>query len=108
MPHDVLDLLAPTTVVHAKRFEPALAWELVETRLDDAQQGSDRDALQRKLDECRRLTGIILVGIDRARMPGEREQLLGLHFLDHGLPSEMLITGIDYLSTRNLPGHKWP
>jgi hypothetical protein len=51
MPHNVLDLLAPTAVVHAEGFEATPAWELVETRLDDAQQGSRRDPLQRKLDE---------------------------------------------------------
>src|SRR5258708_4197620 len=38
MPRDVLDLLAPPAVVHAERLEPAPARELVETRLDDAQQ----------------------------------------------------------------------
>src|SRR5437868_6580736 len=108
MPRDVSHLLAPTAVIHAERFEPAIAWDLVETRLDDAQQSPRRDALQRKLDERRRLTGIILVRIDRVGMPGEREQALGLHFLDHGLPSEMLITGIGYLPTRNPPWHKWP
>src|SRR5207248_2142988 len=55
MLRDVSDLLAPATVTHAERLEPAIAWELVETRLDDAQQGPRRDALQRKLDERRRL-----------------------------------------------------
>jgi hypothetical protein len=51
MLRDVSDLLAPTAVVHAEGFESALVWEFVETRLDDPQQSSRRDALQRKLDE---------------------------------------------------------
>jgi len=108
MPRDVLDLLAPTAVIHPERVEATLAWEPVETRLDDAQQGPRRDALQCELDERWRLTRIILVGINRVGMPGEREQPLRLNFLDHSLPSEMLVTGIGYLPTRNLPRHKWP
>src|SRR6266851_4183352 len=103
MPCDVLDLLAPTAVIHPERFEPALARELVETRLDDAQQGPRRDAVQRELDKRRRLTGIILVRINRVGMPGEREQPLGLDFLDHGLPADMLISGVGDLPARNLP-----
>src|SRR6266446_9681868 len=108
MLRDVLDLLAPTAVIHAECFEPALARELVETRLDDAQQGPRRDAVQRKLDECGRLAGIVLVRIDRIGVPGEREQPLGLHFLDHGLPSHMLIAGIGYLPMRDPPRHEGP
>ena len=108
MSRDVLDLLAPTAVVHPECFEPALGRELVETRFDDAQQGRRRDALTRELDERRRLTGIILAGINRVGMPGEREQPLGLHFLNHGLPAEMLISGIGYLPAGNLPRHEWP
>src|SRR2546421_2051930 len=87
MPRDVSDLLAPTAVIHAEGLEPAIAWDLVETRLDDAQRSPRQDALQCKLDERRRLTGIILARIDCVGVPGEREQPLGLHFLDHGLPS---------------------
>src|ERR1700730_5405517 len=96
MPRDVWDLLAPTAVIHPERLEATLAWQLVETRLDDAQQDHCRGALQCKLDERRRFTGIVLGRIDRVRMPGEREQPLRLHFLDHGLPSDMLITGMGY------------
>src|SRR5690349_25119678 len=57
MPRDVSDLLGPATVVHAEGLEPAIAWDLVETRFDDAQQSSRRDVLQCKLDERRRLAG---------------------------------------------------
>src|SRR5438876_564859 len=58
MPRDVVDLLFPTAVIHPERFAPALARQLIEPRFDDAQQGPRRDALQRKLNERRRLTGI--------------------------------------------------
>jgi len=93
MLRDVLDLLAPAAVIHAERFEPALARKLVETRLDDSQQSPCQGALQGELDERRRLVGVILVRIDRIGIPGEREQPLGLHFLDDRLPSDVLIPG---------------
>src|SRR4029077_3384936 len=103
---DVLNLLAPTAVIHPERFETTVALQLVETRLDDAQQGSRRGDVRCKLDKAQRFPVIVLGRIDRVRMPGEREQPLRLHFLDHGLPSDMLIAGVGYLPTRNLPRHK--
>src|ERR1700730_9293688 len=101
-------MLTQPAVVHAEGFEPALARELVETRLDEAQQSPRRDAPQGKLDECWRLTGVVLFRIDRIGMPGEREQPLGLHFLDDRLPPDMFIAGIVYLPAGNLSRHKGP
>src|SRR5262249_29956468 len=108
MPRDVRDLRTPPAVVHAKRFEPALAWDLVETRFDDVQQGPARCLLQREFDERSRLTGIVSVRIDREGMPGERKKALGFHFLDHSLPSKMLVTGMRDLPACSLPRHEWP
>src|SRR6266540_684291 len=107
MPCDVFKLLAPAALVHAKRLVTAVAWQLVEPRLDDAQQRPRRGFLQGELDERRRLSGIIFVGIDGIRMPGEREQSLRLHFLNDRLPAQVLVTRIGDLSARNLSRHKW-
>src|SRR5579864_3585270 len=39
-------------------------------------------------------------------MPGEAEEALGLHFLDHGFPLEVLVTGIGDVPARDLTGHE--
>src|SRR5688572_6197844 len=106
MPRDVLDLLAPAALIHAESFATTLGRDLVEARFDDAQQGSAGDALQRELDERRRLAGIILIRFDRVRVPGEREQALRLHGLDDGLPADMLVARMRDLSAANLARHE--
>src|SRR3979411_3288479 len=57
MPGDVVHLLAPAAFVHPKGLVAARAWNLVEARLDDAQQRSGRGRLQREFDERRRRGG---------------------------------------------------
>src|SRR5262245_5602705 len=107
MPGDVSELNAPTALIHTKRLVAAFAWQLVEARLDDAQQRPCRGFLQGKLNKCRRLSRIVLLRIDGVWMPGERKQSLRLHFLDNSLPSQVLVPGICDLTARNLSRDEW-
>src|SRR5262245_60925277 len=68
---DVSELSAPAALIHTKRLVAAVTWQLVEARLDDAQQRPRCCFLQGKLNKCRRLSRIVLLGIDGIWMPGE-------------------------------------
>src|SRR5262249_7943285 len=70
---DVFELRAPTALIHSKRLVAPVAWQLVEAGLDDAQQRPRCCSLQGKLDKRRRLSRIVLLGIDGVWMPGERK-----------------------------------
>src|SRR4029077_20535018 len=63
MLRDVLALRATPAVIHGERFEPPLAWDLVEARFDHAQHGPAGGRPQRELDQRRRLGRIILAPV---------------------------------------------
>src|SRR5260370_17163984 len=75
---DVFQLLSPAVVIHAKRFQTALARNLVEARLRHHQQRALRALLQRELDERRSLLRIINLGIDPITMPDLGKKPFGL------------------------------
>src|SRR5262245_38427530 len=107
MLYDVFELSAPTTLIHAKRLVTAFTWQHVEARLDDTQQRPRCCFLQGKLNKRRRLSRIVLLGIDGVWMPGERKQSLRLHFLDNSLPSQVLVPRMRDLPARNLSRDEW-
>src|SRR5262249_40343291 len=105
---DILHLHSPAGVVHAQCLVAAFCRDSVEARFDHAQQGPGRGLLQRKLDQCRLLAGIVVALVLRVGMPGEREQPLGLHLLDHRLPAILLMARIGDLPARDLAWHERP
>src|ERR1700736_1169572 len=71
---DVLHLLCPTAVIHAKRFEAAVAGDFVEAGFCDHKQRAGRGLLQPEFDERGRLLRIVFVGIHGIGMPGEGKE----------------------------------
>src|SRR3546814_935673 len=70
-------------------FKQKTAYEM---RISD--WSSDVCSSDLELDQGRRLVGVVDARLDRVRMPGEREQLLRDHFLDHAAPADVLVAGV--------------
>src|SRR5271169_3107822 len=93
---DVLHLLGPATVIHAECFQASVAGDLVEAGFREHEQGTARDRLESEFDKRGRLVRVVLRGVYGVRVPGEREELFGLHFLYYSLPLEVFISCVGY------------
>src|SRR5580658_4800315 len=91
---NVLHLHRPAAIVHAERLGAAVARNLVESGLGEDEQGAIRGFLQPKFDESGRFLRVIDFRVDPIRMPGERKKPLGLHFLNDGVPIDVLVSRV--------------
>src|SRR5215467_5732826 len=101
---DVPELRAPAAVVHAECLRAACGRQFLEPGLGDPQQRAAGNRLQPEFHQRRRFAGIILLWIDRVRMPGEAEELLRLHLLDDYLPAQVLVARYGEMPGRGLSG----
>src|SRR5690606_3326999 len=101
---DVLQLLCPAAGVHAEGLVAAVRGDSVETGFGHGQHGAVAVRLEADLDQGRRLAGVVHVGLDRVRVPGEREQSLGDHVPDHGAPLDVLVAGVGDVAAGFLAG----
>src|SRR5208282_978724 len=106
MAFDVFHLLRPTAIVSSKRFQTAVLGKFIEAGLSEQKQSAARGPLQLEFDERGHLLRIVRAWVDGIRMPGEREEPFGLHFLNNGLPFEVLVARIGDLATRDLTRYK--
>src|SRR5438105_3104456 len=104
---DVLHLLCPPAIVHAECFSAAVAGYFVEAGLRDQQACAARDLFEAEFDQSGCLIRVIFFGVDGIKLPGERKDPFGLHFLHDGLPFEVLAARIGNLPTRDLTRYEW-
>src|SRR6185436_14476962 len=79
---DVLHLLGPAAIVHAKRFRAARERNVLEAGLAQQQPRAARRLLQAELHQGGRLFGVVHLRIDRVGVPAIREIALGFHLLN--------------------------
>src|ERR1035437_2409783 len=103
---DVLHLLSPAPVVAPERFKAPLAGNAFEAGLGEQKQSTVRRGLKPELHQRRGFSRIVKRRVDRIRMPGERKEPLGLHFLNDGFPLEVLIARISDVAARDLTRDK--
>src|ERR1700730_13985227 len=104
---NVLHLPCPPSVILAERLVAAGAVNLAEPGLRQQKQCTVTSLRQLEFDERGRLLRVIHFRIDGVRMPGEGEELFGLHFLHVGFPDDVLVPRMCNVATRDLPCHEW-
>src|SRR5882762_6816132 len=103
---DAFQLLCPSVVIHAERFQAAVAWKFVESRFRDAQQRSPRNFLEAELHQRAWFLRVVHGRVDGIGMPGIGKEGLGLQFLDNGLKPGVLEAWKCDLAARDLACHK--
>src|SRR6267142_974761 len=106
MTFNVLHLLCPSSIIHAKCVQPAVGWDFLEAGLGEQKQCAGRRLFQPEFDERGRLPGVVYFGIDGIGVPGEGKEPLRLYLLYHSLPFDLLVTRIGNVTTRDLAGNE--
>src|ERR1700722_8284068 len=101
---DILDLLAPATIISAECFETTMCWDFVEAGFGKEEQRADGGFFQTEFNQSRWFGGIINFGVDSVRMPSEGKQPFSFHFLDNSLPLQVLAPWIRNVTTRDFAG----
>ena len=73
---------SPAAIVRCESLRPPRQRNLIEAGFRHRQHYALLHRLERELDERHRLRGIVVICINRVRMPAEREQPLRLHLFD--------------------------
>jgi hypothetical protein len=103
---DVFHLLIPATAIHAGSLGAALGGYSIEARLDDTQQGAAFDFLQLEHHPGGWLVRKVVGCIQRARVPMERQQELGLDPFQRDFEQQMLVTRVGDVTVGGLAGNE--
>src|ERR1043165_1440817 len=103
---DVPELLLPAAGVHAERLGAAGCGDGVKARLGDLKQSSGSGLLEAELDKSAVFLGIVDGGIDRVRVPIEREVPFGVDLVHEYFHHDVLVARIGDLAAGELPGDK--
>src|SRR5579885_1225087 len=95
---DMVHLLRPAALVHAKGLGAARGGDLVEAGFRDGQQRAAGGLLETEFHERGGLGRVIHEGIDVIRVPGIGKEPFRLYFLNGDLPLQVFIAGISDLA----------